>query len=158
MAGDFARFLLSSSVYNFRVKADIFGYQENNRSTNWSLKGNANLQITEYLEFTSDIDLTSATITAQGKDLMIYMANASLNFTPAKLSGWEFTLKAQDILKSNTRTVTTRAFNDVNEKLFLQETEYILNGPIVELNVSYVFNMQGKSSKKFESTIGKEQF
>jgi len=158
IAGDLARFFLSGSLYNFRVEADIFGYQEDNRSTNWSFKGNVNLNITESLEFTSDIDFTSATITAQGEDLMLYMANASLNFTPKKLAGWEFTFKVLDLLKSNTRTVTTRAFNNDYEKLFLQESQYILNGPILELNVSYAFNMQGKSSKKVESTIGKEQF
>jgi len=158
MTGDFAKFFISSSLYNFRVKADIFGYQENNRSTNWSLKGNANLNLTESLEFNTDIDFTSATITAQGRDKMLYMANASLNYTPKKLTGWEFTLKALDILKSNIRTVSTRAFNNNDEKLFLQESEYNLNGPILELNVSYAFNMQGKSSKKVESTFGKEQF
>ena len=158
IAGDFAKFFLSSSLYNFRVKADIFGYQENNRSANWSLKGNANLNLTESLEFTADIDFTSATITAQGRDKMLYMANASLNYTPKKLTGWEFTLKALDIFKSNIRTVSTRAFNNNDEKLFLQESEYNLNGPILELNVSYAFNMQGKSSKKVGSTFGKEQF
>ncbi len=158
MAGDFARIFLSSSLYNFRVKADIFGYQENNRSTNWSLKGNANLNLTESLKLTTDIDFTSATVTAQGRDKMLYMANASLNYTPEKLTGWEFTLKVLDILKSNIRTVSTRAFNDDGDKLFLQESEYNLNGPILELNISYAFNMQGKSSKKVESTFGKEQF
>lgn len=158
MAGNFARFFLSSSLYNFRVKADIFGYQENNRSTNWSLKGNANLNLTEYLVFTTDFDFTSATITAQGRDKMLYMANASFNYTPKKLTGWEFTLKALDVLKSNIRTVSTRAFNNNGDKLFLQKSVYDLNGPIIELNVSYAFNMQGKSSKQVESTFGKEQF
>jgi len=158
MVADFVKLFVSSSLYNFRIKADIFGYQENNRSTNWSLKGNANFNITESLEFTVDIDFKSATITAQGKDKMLYMANTSLNYTPKKLKGWDFSLKVLDVLKSNIRTVSTRAFNSNDEKLFLQESEYNLNGPILELNVSYAFNMQGKSSKKVESTFGKEQF
>jgi outer membrane receptor protein involved in Fe transport len=158
VAGDFARFFISSSLYNFRVKADIFGYQENNRSTNWSLKGNANFNLTESLKFTADIDFTSATITAQGRDKMFYMANTSLNYTPKKLKGWDFSLKALDVLKSNISTVSTRAYNSNGEKLFIQESEYNLNGPILELNISYAFNMKGKSSKKVDSTFGKEQF
>ncbi len=158
LAGNFARFFLSSSLYNFRVKADIFEYQENNRSTNWSLKGNANFKITESLKFTTDIDFTSATVTAQGRDKMFYMANTSLNYTPKRLKGWDFSLKALDILKSNITTVSTRAFNSNGEKLFLQESEYNLNGPILELNISYSFNMKGKSSKKVDSTFGREQF
>jgi outer membrane receptor protein involved in Fe transport len=158
MAGDFTKFFISSSLYNFRVKADIFGYQENNRSTNWNLKGNANFNLTESLTFTVDIDFISATVTAQGRDKMFYLANTSLNYTPKKLKGWNFSLKVLDILKSNIRTVSTRAFNSNDEKLFLQESGYNLNGPILALNVSYSFNMEGKSSKKVESTFGKEQF
>jgi outer membrane receptor protein involved in Fe transport len=46
-AGSFARLLISSSVYNYCVEGDIFGYKENNRSTNWSLKGNANFSLTK---------------------------------------------------------------------------------------------------------------
>jgi hypothetical protein len=45
VAGKFARFFLGGSLYNFKVQGDVFGYQENNQSTNWSLKGNANLLI-----------------------------------------------------------------------------------------------------------------
>jgi len=158
LASNFVKFFISSSVYNFRVKADIFGYQENNRSTNWSLKGNANFNLTESLKFTADIDFRSATITAQGRDKLFYMANTSLNFTPKMFEGWDFSLKALDILKSNIRTVSTRAFSSNGEKLFLQESEYNLNGPVLELSISYAFNMKGKSSKKVESTFGKEQF
>jgi len=158
VTGDFAKFFISGSVYDFRVKADVFGYQENNRSTNWNLKGNANFNLTESLKFTTDITFTSATITAQGLDKMVYLTNASLNYTPQKIKGLDFTLKALDILKSNITTVTTRAFNGKGEKLFLQESVYNLNGPIFELNISYALNMKGKSTKKVESTFGKEQF
>jgi len=158
VVGNFAKFFISSSLYNFRVEADIFGYNENNRSTNWSLKGNANFNLTESLKFAADIDFRSATITAQGRDEMFYMANTSLNYTPKWLKGWDFSLIALNILKSNITNISTRAFNSSGEQLFRQEAEYNRYGPIIELNVSYAFNMKGKSSKKAESTFGKEQF
>ncbi|MCD4681093.1 MAG: TonB-dependent receptor, partial [Bacteroidales bacterium] len=158
IAGNFAKFFISSSLYNFRVEADIFEYNENNRSTNWSLKGNANFNLTESLKFIADIDFKSATITAQGRDKMFYMTNISLNYTPKRLKGWDFSLKALNILNSNIINVSTRAFNSNGEQLFFQESEYYRNGPIIELNVFYYFNMKGKSSKKAESTFGKEQF
>jgi outer membrane receptor protein involved in Fe transport len=157
-AFSFARFFISSSVYNFKVKGDIFGYKENNRSTNWSLKGNANFLLTESLKFTVDFDLKSATVTAQGRDEMLYLANASLNYTPKRLKGWDFSLKAIDILKSNLTGLSTRAFDAGGTQIFYQKIEYDRYGPIVELNVSYTFNMKGKSGKKTESTFGKEQF
>ena len=156
--GNFAKLFLSSSLYNFRVEADIFGYYENNRSTNWSLKGNANFNLTESLRFAADIDFRSATITAQGRDEMLYMANTSLNYTPRWLKGWDFSLTALNILNSNITNISTRAFNSNGEQLFFQESEYYRNGPCIELSVSYAFNMKGKSSKKAESTFGKEQF
>ena len=157
-AGNFAKFFMSSSLYNYRVEGDIFGYKENNRSTNWSLKGNANFVLTESLKFAADFDMKSATITAQGRDEMFYLANTSLNYAPKRLKGWDFSLKALDILGSNITGLNTRAFNNGGEQIFYQDTEYRRHGPIIELNVSYAFNMNGKSNKKGESTFGKEQF
>jgi outer membrane receptor protein involved in Fe transport len=157
-AGTFTRFFISSSVYNFKVEGDIFGYKENNRSTNWSLKGNANFILTESLKFTADIDIKSATVTAQGRDEMFYIANASMNYTPKWLQGWDFSLKALDILRSNITRLNTRAFNAEGTQIFYQEVSYKRYGPIIELNVSYTLNMKGKSGKKIESAFGKEQF
>jgi outer membrane receptor protein involved in Fe transport len=157
-AGTFARFFISSSVYNFKIEGDIFGYKENNRSTNWSLKGNANFILTESLKFTVDFDMKSATVTAQGRDEMFYMVNTSLNYTPKWLKGWDFSLKGLDILRSNITGLNTRAFNAAGTQIFYQGIEYDRYGPILELNVSYAFNMKGKSGKKIESSFGKEQF
>ncbi len=157
-AGDFARVFVSSSLYNYRVEGDIFGYKENNRSANWSLKGNANFVLTKSLKLAFDFDMKSATITAQGKDEMLYLANTSLNWSPKQLKGWDFSLKAPDILGSNITGLNTRAFNNIGEQIFYQETKYVRYGPIIELTVSYTLNMNGKSAKKAESTFGKEQF
>jgi outer membrane receptor protein involved in Fe transport len=157
-AGTFARFFISSSIYNFKVEGNIFGYKENNRSTNWNLKGNANFILTKSLKFTVDFDMKSATVTAQGGDEMFYMANTSLNYTPKWLNGWDFSLKGLDILRSNITGLNTRAFNASGTQIFYQEIEYDRYGPILELNVSYAFNMKGKSGKKIESSFGKEQF
>jgi len=154
----FTKVFISSSLYNYKVQADIFGYQENNRSTNWSLKGNANFIITESLKFTVDFDIKSATITAQGRDEMFYMTNTSLNYTPKRLIGWDFSLKLLDILRSNITRLNTRAFNSSGEQIFYQESEYNRYGPIAELTLSYTFNMTGRSEKKAESSFGREQF
>lgn len=156
--GTFAKLLMSSSIYNFRVEGDIFGYKENNRSTNWTLKGNANFILTESLKFTVDFDVKSATVTPQGRDKMFYMANTSLNYIPKRLKGWDFSLKGLDILRSNITGLNTRAFNATGTQIFYQEIEYDRYGPILELNLSYAFNMKGKSGKKIESTFGKDQF
>jgi hypothetical protein len=88
---------------------------------------------------------------------MVYLANTSLNYTPKWLKGWDFSLKGLDILRSNITGLNTRAYNTSGTQIFYQEIEYDRYGPILELNVSYAFNMKGKSGKKIESSFGKEQ-
>jgi outer membrane receptor protein involved in Fe transport len=158
VAGKRAKFFLAGSLYNYRVEADIFGYQEDNSSTNWSLKGNMNLIITDALKFTVDFDMKSATVTAQGRNELFYMANTALSYSPAKLAGWDFSVKVLDFLSSNNTGLNTRAFNSDGVEIFYQETEYLRQGPIAELTVSYAFNSKVKTGKKAKSTFGEEQF
>jgi len=153
-----AKFFLGGSLYNYRIGADIFGYQEDNSSTNWSLKGNLNLMLTKTLKMTMDFDMKSATVSAQGRNEMFYMANAAMRYTPAKIKGWDFSLKVLDFLNSNITGLNTRAYDSEGIQIFFQETEYVRYGPIAEFTVSYSFNMKGKSEKKSDSTFGKEQF
>ncbi len=156
--GTRTKFFLGGSLYNYRVGADIFGYQEDNSSTNWSLKGNMNLILTDALKLTVDFDMRSATVTAQGRNELFYMANTALSFTPEKRKGWDFSLKVIDFLRSNDTGLNTRAYNSTGVQIFYQETEYNRFGPIAELTVSYAFNANGNGRKKAESTFGKEQF
>ncbi len=156
--GKRAKLFLGGSLYNYRVEADIFGYQENNSSTNWSLKGNLNLVLTDALKLTIDFDTKSATVTAQGRNELFYMANTALTYTPEKLANWDFSLKVLDFLSSNNTGLNTRAYNTEGIQIFYQGVEYIRQGPIAEFTIAYAFKSNGKSEKKASSTFGKEQF
>ncbi|NOR76531.1 MAG: TonB-dependent receptor [Draconibacterium sp.] len=158
VAGKFAKFFVGGSLYNFNVQGDVFGFKEDNQSTNWSLKGNMNLLFTKELKFTLDFDLRSATVTTQGRNEMFYMSNAAMNYSPKKIIGWDFSVKVLDILSSNVTGLNTRAFDVSGTPIFYQEVEYDRFGPIFEIGASYSFNMNGKSGKKVDSTFGKEQF
>ena len=157
-AGDRVKFFLGGSLYNYRIQGDIFGYQEDNSSTNWSLKGNANFMITKQLKFTADFDMISGTVTAQGSNDMFYFANTALSYTPAKLKNWSFVIRVLDILSSNVKGLDTRAYDSLGEQIFYQETVYTRTGPIAEIGISYAFNTNGKSGKKAESSFGKSEF
>jgi len=156
--GKFAKFFIGGSLYNFNAQGEVFGYKEDNSSTNWSLKGNMNLFFTPELKFTLDFDMKSATVTTQGENYNFYMSNAALNYTPKKLAGWDFSVKVLDLLSTNLTGLNTRAYNANNQQIFYQEVEYDRYGPIVELGVSYALNLNGKSKKKVDSLFGKEQF
>lgn len=157
VAGDKVKVFLGGSLYNYRVEGDIFGYQEKNESTNWSLKGNANWLASDAFKFTVDFDLKSATVTAQGANELFYMANAAINYTPQKLNGLSFALRGIDLLASNIQGLNTRAYNSEGIQIFYQEVQYNRYGPIVELGINYALNMNGKSKKK-KNTFGEEQF
>jgi hypothetical protein len=140
------------------VQGDVFGYQENNQSTNWSLKGNANLLLTKTLKFTVDFDFKSATVTTQGGNEQFFMANSALNYSPAKLTGWDFGVKLLDFLSTNIEALYTRAYDADGNQIFYQDVEYDRFGPILEVSATYTLNMSDKSAKKADSTFGKEQF
>jgi outer membrane receptor protein involved in Fe transport len=158
VAGNFAKFFLGGSLYNFKVQGNVFGYQEDNQSTNWSLKGNANLLLTKTLKFTVDFDFKSATVTTQGQNELMFLANSALNYSPSKLKGWDFGVKLLDFLSTNIEALNTRAYNSAGQQIFYQEVEYDRFGPIFEMSATYTLNMNGKSAKKADSTFGKEQF
>jgi len=156
-AGKIAKFFVGGSVYHFRVQGEAFGYKEDNSSINWSLKGNANLNISKELKLTADFDIKSATVTAQGNNFMMYIANTALNYTPIKLKYWNFSLKVLDILNSNVEGLDTRAFNSDKKEIFYQKTYYYRTGTIAELGVSYSLNANNSKSKT-DSTYGKSEF
>jgi hypothetical protein len=157
-AGKVGKFFIGGSLYHYTVKGDIFGYKVDNQSLNWSLKSNANLNLTKELKLALDFNLKSATVTAQGQNDLFYLMNGSLSYTPAKLKGWDFSLRVLDLLSSNVEGLDTQAFNAKGQEIFYQETTYYRKGGIVELGVTYSFNKKGKCSAKTDSTFGKEQF
>lgn len=156
--GSVARVFLGGSLYNFNVEGDFFGYREDNSSTNWSLNGNLNLFLTSELRFVGEIDWRSATVTAQGSEDMYFVAGAAVNYTPGQFQGWNFSLRVLDILGSNITNWSTRAYNSGGQQIFFQETDYDRYGPIVELGVTYSFNLNGRSLRRDVDTFGEEQF
>ena len=150
-----AKLFLGGSLYHYNIKGEVFGYYEDNSSLNWSFKGNLNIALTRELKFTTDFDIKSATVTAQGDNEMFYMTNAALSYNPNKLKSWSFSLRGLDLLSSNITGLNTRA-NDSNGEIFYQETTYTRYGPIVELSATYTLNF--KSKKKSGKTFGAEQF
>ncbi len=156
--GSKAKFFLGGSLYNYRISGDVFGYQEDNSSTNWNVKGVLNIIPSKQLRWSTDFDIQSATVTAQGSNAMFYFLNTALTYSPPAIERWNFTFKVLDILGSNEKGLDTRAFNAAGEQIFYQETLYLRYGPIAELSLSYSFNSGGKFQKKRESTFGDSEF
>ncbi|NJN26231.1 MAG: TonB-dependent receptor [Cyclobacteriaceae bacterium] len=146
------------SLYHFMVTGDIFGYRENNQSTNYTLKGNLNWQLLKSVKLSADLNYKSATVTPQGENERFYLANAAITYTPAMLEGWSFALRGIDLLVSNLEGLHTRAYNNEGVQIFYQEVLYDRYGPILEFGVTYGFNSKSNVKKNAKSTFGDEQF
>jgi len=157
-AAKFAKLFVGASLYQFHIEGDIFGFQENNQSLNWSLKSSVNIMITKAMKLNADIDWRSATVTAQGSNEMRFMSNLALVYKPQKAAGWEFSTRLLDFLGTNNEGLNTRAYDAAGVQIFYQETLYVRYGPIFEINASYTFNSDGKFGKRGSSAFGKDEF
>ena len=156
--GSAARIFLGGSLYNFNVQGDVFGFMEDNTSTNRNLKGNVNLFISGSLSLIADFDWRSATVSAQGAEDSFFMAGAAINYSPRQLQGWNMSLRMQDILSSNVTNWSTRAYDNSGRQVFSQETDYTRYGPVLELGITYSFNINGRNLRRDIDTFGEEQY
>lgn len=151
----FAKLFIGGSLYNYQINGDVFGYTVDTNSTNWTLKGNVLLDLTETLNFNFDYNYKSGTVTSQGSNEHFSAANIAFKYQPKKLPGWDFSLRGLDIFGTNFQGLDTNAFNSEGEQIFYQETLYTRNGPIVEIGINYTFKKIGKSKKSKEVSAEK---
>ncbi len=156
--GNRAKVFTTISVYHFHIDADIFGYRENNRSTNWNVKANGNYNLNRAFRVSADFDLRSAEVTAQGKNELFFIANAALTFSPEKHKSWRFQLRALNIFDSNNRVVATRAYNSEGVQIFYQDTDYYYYGPVAELSISYQLERSSRKKPDVSSSFGADEF
>lgn len=157
--GSYLKLFLGGSLYSYRVQGDIFGYKEDNQSINYSVKGNVIAKLSKEISWTTDFDLKSATVTAQGEDELYYMTNTAFSYTPKQLKGWNFSLGMQDLFGSNKQGLNTRVFDENKDQIFYQETTYNRTGQIATLRASYSFNSFGKKAKANKAkTAGDKEF
>ncbi|WP_111707045.1 TonB-dependent receptor [Lutibacter citreus] len=152
MVNKFAKFFIGASLYNYQIKGDVFGYDVDQNSTNWSLKGNVVFTLSDEFKFNYDYSRISNTVTSQGQNDAFTVSNIALNYQPKNANSWNFSLRGLDIFAQNDQGLDTNAYNQSNDQIFYQETLYERQGPIFELGVSYSFNAKGKKnkSKSFE--------
>ena len=151
MVSSFAKFFVGASLYNYQIKGDVFGYDVDQNSTNWSIKGNLVLNLSKEFKFNYDYSRISNTVTSQGQNDAFTVSNIALNYQPKNAKEWNFSFRGLDIFAQNDQGLDTNAYNAANDQIFYQETLYERMGPVFELGVTYSFNTKGKKkSKSFE--------
>ncbi|RED45701.1 outer membrane receptor protein involved in Fe transport [Seonamhaeicola aphaedonensis] len=140
-----SKFFIGGSLYNYQIKGEVFGFNVDQNSTNWSLKGNANFTISNKLRFTYDFSRISRTVTSQGQNDPFTVSNIAFSYQPSEV--WDIALRGLDIFAQNDEGLDTNAFNASKQQIFYQETLYERNGPILELGITYSLNMKDKKGK-----------
>ncbi|APY10588.1 hypothetical protein BWZ22_04755 [Seonamhaeicola sp. S2-3] len=145
IANSWAKFFIGGSLYNYQIKGEVFGYNVDQNSTNWSLKANANFTLSNKLRFNYDFSRISNTVTSQGQNDAFSVSNIALSYQPS--NAWDISVRGLDIFAQNDTGLDTNAFNASNQQIFYQETLYERVGPIVEFGVTYSLNMNNKKKK-----------
>lgn len=155
--GSAVRLFVGAALYSYRIEGEIFEFGVDARSTNWNVKGNLNLKLSNSLKFNWDASVASATVTAQGEDEIVYVSNAALVFTPEKKSGITCTLAAYNLFNTNTKALLTKGYDKTGTEIFYQTTTYYNEGPVLELAFAYQLNKHPKTTKT-QKTFGEEEF
>jgi len=149
---------LGGALYHFTIQGDIFEFEVDQQSTNWSLNANTSVSIASQFSLYWALSVQSATVTAQGKDELFYMSDASFSWISKKITNLNIQLKVLDTFSSNDKGLSTEGYDHTGTQIFYQVTTYHRYGPILELNLTYTLNTSLQKKKSLDSTFGIEEF
>jgi outer membrane receptor for ferrienterochelin and colicin len=144
------RFYVSGNLYAFQVNGIVKGVDVNQKSLNYNINGNTSIDITKKLKIQIDGNYLSRSVTAQGEDGQLFLANAGLRYLwNTKLSTG---LLLQNVFNSNHQTITNKGTD------FFVTTNYIKYDQYLQLNISFRINDTGKKNKQIKSEYGEKEF
>ncbi len=147
------QFYLSGNVYEYMIQGNYYSVSQNSNSINYNINGNTTVDITRHLRFQFDVSYVSRTVTEQGWDSHLMLANASLKYSVLNNS-LNFGLKLQNVFNTNSQTLTTQT------PVFYSSTDYIKYDRLLLFTVGYTFNEKGKSKKAgtLNTDVGEKDF
>jgi len=149
---------VGGSLYHFTIQGEIFEFQVDQKSTNWTLNANTTFSIAKQFKLFWSLAVKSATVTAQGGDELFYMSDATFSWKPKKAENLNLMIKVVDMFASNDQGLYTQGYDKTGTEVFYQATTYHRYGPILELNFTYAINSSVQKKKNLDSEFGKDEF
>lgn len=144
------RFYVSGNVYQLHVNGIVKGIDVSQNSFNYNINGNTSVDISKKFKFQLDGNYVSKTVTAQGEDGELFLANAGLRYLwSSKFTGG---LLLQNIFNSNHQTITNKGTD------FYVTTNYFKYDRVLQLSISFRLNDNGKKSKAVKTEYGEKDF
>ncbi|GAB2820776.1 hypothetical protein GCM10027043_21820 [Ferruginibacter profundus] len=144
------RFYLSGNFYQLHVAGFVKGVDENQNSFNYNINGNTSVDFSKKFKFQLDGNYISKTVTAQGEDGELFLANAGLRYL------WSNKLTAglllQNLFNSNHQTIANKGNN------FYVITNYIKYDRVLQLSISFRLNDTDKKGKAVRTEYGEKDF
>lgn len=147
------QFYLAGNVYEYMIQGNFASANANSNSINYNVNGNTTIDITKHLRFQFDVSYVSRTVTEQGWDDHLLLANASLKYSLMNNS-LNFGLKLQNVFNTNSQTIATQT------PVFYTATDYIKYDRLLLFTVGYTFNESAKSkkAKSLSTDVGEKDF
>ena len=144
------RFYVSGNIYQLHIDGFVKGINVNQNSFNYNVNGNTSVDISKKFKLQLDANYVSKTVTAQGEDGELFLANAGLRYL---LNGKLTTgLLLQNIFNSNHQTITNKGTN------FYVTTNYIKYDRVLQLSISFRLNDTGKKGRAVKTEYGEKDF
>ncbi|MFN3664509.1 MAG: TonB-dependent receptor domain-containing protein [Sediminibacterium sp.] len=144
------RVYASGNVYQFSIRNIKISDRNQTQSTNYNLNGNMSFRVNPKFSVRWDASYLSRSVTAQGFDTDLFLSNIGLKYNFNKKVTAD--LIFQNIFNSNVQRITTQSPE------FYSSTEYTKSDRILQFNLSYRFNENGKSSKNIKTEYGEKDF
>ena len=147
------QFYLAGNVYEYMIQGFYYSVTQNSNSINYNINGNTTIDITKHLRFQFDLSYVSRTVTEQGWDGHLLLANASLKYSLMN-NNLNFGLKLQNIFNTNSQTITTQT------PVFYSSTDYIKYDRLLSVTVGYTFNANERNKKAgtLKTDVGEKDF
>jgi outer membrane receptor protein involved in Fe transport len=149
-ASSWIRFNVSGNLYNYKVTGIVKGIDVSQNSFNHNFNGNVSLDFTKKFKFQLDGNYISKTVTAQGEDGELFLANTGIRYLFS--NSFSTGLLLQNIFNSNHQTIMNKG-ND-----FYVSTNYIKYDMVFQLSISYRINDNGKKTKTLKTEYGEKDF
>jgi hypothetical protein len=151
-ASKWLQFYLAGNVYQYMILGYYYSAGENSNSVNYNINGNTTIDVTKHIRFQFDVSYVSRTVTEQGWDGHMLLANASLKYSLMN-NNLNFGIMLQNVFNTNRQTITTQT------PVFYSSTDYIKYDRLLMLTIGYTFNdNKSKKANTLKTDVGEKDF
>ncbi len=148
---DFWRIYVSGNVYRFIVRGRANNLSLDQASTNYNWTFSNTLTISKRLSWQSDATYLSRTVTTQGADSELLLANTGFRYMLWNGRG-SANLQLLNVFNSNVQTIMTQGVD------FYSSTDYRKYDRVVQISLSFALSDAAKRAKTTKTEYGEKDF